>query len=772
MEELFSRLAARGRPRPPDELEIRQRNAADRARAAGRLRPRRGERDRPRSTGRPPAIVEHHRRRARERTRRAASASDDADGRRWDARRAASPGTAEPEAARADPVAWVEVAVDAAGAGGDRAVHVPPCRRLGGRRGPGEAVLVDFGRRRALGVVLASAATPPERRDEARPRPGPRRRPAPAAALARAGRVDRGALPRAAGRVGPGDAPAADSSSASSSWPSGVPGAERPRRPTGRSRRDARRLLEQLADWPAPGPTTCAATGAAAGLLRRLRELEARGAITLEWELRTAAGAGPRFERWLRLTADAGVDGASRSRPSERPAGRPLGPAPAAPLWRELADAGRADERVGRTTRGAPRQRRRRPALARRGLAAPRSGSVAGGRSTDGRSGGVAGGRPAPTCRPSRRRPSPGDRRGDRGPRPAPRSCSTGSPAAGKTAVYVEAIAARRSTPAGPPSSWCRRSRSPMPLVDRLRADLDVEVAAPPLGARRRRARGRVAPHPGRRGRRRRRHADRRHGAAARTSGVIIVDEEHDAAYKSDRTPRLQARDVAVRLGALAGAAVVLGQRHAGRRDVGRARAGTYRARHAAGSALAGAPPAVEVVDLRAELAAGNRGLLSAPLVAALAALDRRARASGRSWSSTGAGAASVVLCRDCGHVQACPDCERPLVYHEAASRLRCHHCGATAAVPRRCPACARPGSGTSAAARSASSARSASASRAPGGAPRPRRRRAQGRGRARSSTRSPRAGWTSSSGTSLVDQGPRRPRGHARRRRVARTSP
>ncbi len=54
-------------------------------------------------------------------------------------------------------------------------------------------------------------------------------------------------------------------------------------------------------------------------------------------------------------------------------------------------------------------------------------------------------------------------------------------------------------------------------------------------------------------------------------------------------------------------------------------------------------------------------------------------------------GSASVVLCRDCGHVQACPDCQRPLVFHATSMSLRCHHCGATAAVARRCPACGSP---------------------------------------------------------------------------------
>ena len=51
-------------------------------------------------------------------------------------------------------------------------------------------------------------------------------------------------------------------------------------------------------------------------------------------------------------------------------------------------------------------------------------------------------------------------------------------------------------------------------------------------------------------------------------------------------------------------------------------------------------------------------------------------------------GTASVVLCRDCGHVAACPDCTRPLVYHQAGQTLRCHHCGRAWPMPSRCPNC------------------------------------------------------------------------------------
>ncbi len=93
---------------------------------------------------------------------------------------------------------------------------------------------------------------------------------------------------------------------------------------------------------------------------------------------------------------------------------------------------------------------------------------------------------------------------------------------------------------------------------------------------------------------------------------------------------------------------------------------------------------------MRAELAEGNRGLLSRALDDALATLDTAAGEQAILVLNR-RGTASVVLCRDCGHVQACPDCERPLVYHQAGTTLRCHHCGRATPLATRCPSCRSP---------------------------------------------------------------------------------
>ena len=259
-----------------------------------------------------------------------------------------------------------------------------------------------------------------------------------------------------------------------------------------------------------------------------------------------------------------------------------------------------------------------------------------------------------------------------------------GTTASGKTSVYAAAIRAALEQGRGA-LVLVPEIALAVPLLDRLRHDLGVDVALlhSALGDgeradewRRIRA-GEVDVVVG-----------TRIAALAPLAdpGVVIVDEEHDPAYKSDRTPRYQARDVALELGRLAGAPVVLGSATPDVASCGRARAGKIE--HADLPRVAGAAP-----DRRGgRPARGARGGQSGPAVAArlagaLEALDTAAGDQAILVINR-RGSASVVVCRDCGYVQICPECQRPLVFHANTLSLRCHHCGATAPVARRCPAC------------------------------------------------------------------------------------
>ncbi len=184
--------------------------------------------------------------------------------------------------------------------------------------------------------------------------------------------------------------------------------------------------------------------------------------------------------------------------------------------------------------------------------------------------------------------------------------------------------------------------------------------------------------------------------------GLIVVDEEHEPSYKQERTPRYHARTVALELGRLSGAVVLLGSATPALETYYAARRGEIEllslpkrirpAAHAPGTAptliaeAANALPPVRVVDMRQELRAGNRSIFSRALADGL----RRVLAAGQQaiLYLNRRGAATFVMCRDCGHVETCPRCATPLTYHSASEALLCHHCNRRYPVPAICPQC------------------------------------------------------------------------------------
>ena len=569
----------------------------------------------------------------------------------------------------------VEVAIDSAGGGGARTYTYSVPEALADLI-PGEAVLVEFGRRQALAVVLGDTAPPNGivlKPIAARVRTDGPLLPPLGLSLAR-WIADHYLAPPAVvirAMLPPGLLERLDLVAERQATPAPAPGVLSPA--------DAD-LLAQLERGPRAVRAMVAPDGRA-GLVRRLHALAEAGLVTLDWTL-SVAGAGPRFERWIAAT-DEGRVTATALAAGGRPLGRQLGPRQAAALA-ELMNAPEdglaAAELADRHGHGAL------AGLVRRGLAAvdvrerPRVPLAS-------RPVGLRGGRPpgAPLTKPQ-----------ERAVEAAHAAIATGDPmpllldgvtGGGKTAIYIEAIAAsldrgRRALVLVPEIAMA------MPLVDRLRADLAARVALVHSGL----GDGERADEW-----RRIRSGDVDIVVGTRLAvlaplddvGLVIVDEEHEGAYKSDRTPRLQARDTALRLAELAGAAAIIGSATPAVDSMGRARAGTYR-RVVLPARPAGSRPTIQVVDLRAELREGNRGLLSNELTRALAALDADAGDQAILVINR-RGTASVVLCRDCGHVQACPDCERPLVYHQAGATLRCHHCGRATPLATRCPSCGSP---------------------------------------------------------------------------------
>lgn len=175
--------------------------------------------------------------------------------------------------------------------------------------------------------------------------------------------------------------------------------------------------------------------------------------------------------------------------------------------------------------------------------------------------------------------------------------------------------------------------------------------------------------------------------------GLVVVDEEHDSSYKQDATPRYDARQVAYRRALDAGAVLVYGSATP-RPEAWHALERVTLASRADG---AGMPP-VTVVDMRTQPA----GPVSRPLAKALQEAGERGEKAiillnRRGFSRT-------TLCRSCGWIARCPDCDVPMVLHRegADDRLVCHHCGLERVPPTTCPSCrsvdvGRQGSGTQA---------------------------------------------------------------------------
>ena len=171
--------------------------------------------------------------------------------------------------------------------------------------------------------------------------------------------------------------------------------------------------------------------------------------------------------------------------------------------------------------------------------------------------------------------------------------------------------------------------------------------------------------------------------------GLIIIDEEHDGAYRNDAVPRYDTREVAAKRAELAGAQLILGSATPSVESWRRAETGEYRLLRLTRRAVPGAVPAcATVADLREELKRGNRTVFSETLREKIeGCLSRREQVM---LFMNRRGYARFLSCRSCGEPLRCPHCDVSLTYHEDGS-LRCHYCGYKTVKPERCPSCGSP---------------------------------------------------------------------------------
>ena len=184
--------------------------------------------------------------------------------------------------------------------------------------------------------------------------------------------------------------------------------------------------------------------------------------------------------------------------------------------------------------------------------------------------------------------------------------------------------------------------------------------------------------------------------APLREVGLVVVDEEHDPAYKSEEGIRYHARDLAVALGGYSKCPVVLGSATPSAESYANARRGRYRLIRLARRINDRAMAAVEVIDLRrepADAAAAKNGTTAReaiPLSQALVAAMRENLADGGQCLVflNRRGFHNFLQCHLCGNVIACPNCSVSMTFHLRDRSVRCHYCGHHAAAPDACPEC------------------------------------------------------------------------------------
>ena len=169
--------------------------------------------------------------------------------------------------------------------------------------------------------------------------------------------------------------------------------------------------------------------------------------------------------------------------------------------------------------------------------------------------------------------------------------------------------------------------------------------------------------------------------------GIIIIDEEHDMSYKSDSTPRYNAKDLAGFIAKQNNCPLVLGSATPSMETYYEAKqtnkSNLYVLTKRANNANL---PEIEVVDLRQELANGNKTMISSRLQEEIQKnLDNKKQSilflNRRGYST-------FLMCRDCGYVFKCKNCNISLTYHKFDHKLKCHYCGFETNVIEKCPEC------------------------------------------------------------------------------------
>ena len=171
---------------------------------------------------------------------------------------------------------------------------------------------------------------------------------------------------------------------------------------------------------------------------------------------------------------------------------------------------------------------------------------------------------------------------------------------------------------------------------------------------------------------------------------LIVVDEEHEPAYKQDETPRYHGRDVAVYRAKLAHAVCLLGSATPSLESFANVQSGKYQLNVLTKRVDDKKMPDIQIVDMRIEIMR-SRGLVTLSRLLVDHMHQRFERKEQIILFLNRRGYSSSMQCRKCGHVETCPHCSVAMTYHRADETLKCHLCGHERGAPAVCPACAAP---------------------------------------------------------------------------------
>ena len=174
--------------------------------------------------------------------------------------------------------------------------------------------------------------------------------------------------------------------------------------------------------------------------------------------------------------------------------------------------------------------------------------------------------------------------------------------------------------------------------------------------------------------------------APTQNIGIIIIDEEHDSSYKSEAVPKYDAKEIAKKLAKENNCPLILGSATPDLNTYYKAKQGKITLLELTHRANNSKLPEVEIIDLKMELANGNRTMLSVKLHDAIEKNLQEKRQTILFLNRRGY--STFIMCRECGYTVKCKNCNISMTYHKTENKLKCHYCGYEENVVTVCPEC------------------------------------------------------------------------------------